>query len=193
RVKMSSEEVHMYTVKLGDNFCLYFEELECDAFCKSNTLSKVLRNVHSQLLVVRPDLNEAAFENMTDHEMETGNGTSLDVHYYDSSTDTPPAGKPVAFTIRVKNKCYYMCCEEECGKMIVRFREGEVPTLIPDKSNAIFFRTKFTSSSPTAYKFEYSLEQGMFLAFEEEGNLRKLILKKVATEDEVDETMKMSL
>lgn len=32
----------------------------------------------------------------------------------------------------------------------------------------------------------------MFLAFEEEGYLRKLILKKLS-EDEVDETMKMSL
>lgn len=36
------------------------------------------------------------------------------------------------------------------------------------------------------------MERGMFLAFEEEGSLRKLILKKLS-KDEVDETMKMSL
>ncbi|NWU95003.1 IL18 protein, partial [Upupa epops] len=193
RVKMSSEEVHMYTVRLGDNCCLYFAELECDAFRKNNTCIRVLRNVHSQLLVVRPDLNQAAFEDVTDREMETGTGMSLSIVDYNRSADTTPAGKPVAFTVKVEGKSYYMCCEEESGKMIVRFREGTVPALIPDKSNAIFFRTKFTSSCPTAYKFEYSLEQGMFLAFEEEGYLRKLILKKVAREDEVDETMKMCL
>lgn len=36
------------------------------------------------------------------------------------------------------------------------------------------------------------MERGMFLAFEEEGSLRKLILKKLS-KDEVDETMKISL
>lgn len=36
------------------------------------------------------------------------------------------------------------------------------------------------------------MEKGMFLAFEEEGCLRKLILKKLS-KDEVDETIKMSL
>lgn len=36
------------------------------------------------------------------------------------------------------------------------------------------------------------MERGMFLAFEEEGYLRKLTLKKLS-KDEVDETMKISL
>lgn len=48
-------------------------ELECDALCKEKTLHRVLRNVNSQLLVVRPDLNVAAFENVTDQEMQSGN------------------------------------------------------------------------------------------------------------------------
>lgn len=71
-------------------------------------------------------------------------------------------------------------------------QEGEVPKEIPGESNVIFFKKMFTSCSSRAFKFEYSLEQGMFLAFEEEGSLRKLILKKLSREDEVDETMKIS-
>ncbi|NXI34939.1 IL18 protein, partial [Galbula dea] len=189
RVKMS-EEILVYAVKFGDNFCLYFEGLECDAFSKDKILLQVLRNVNSQLLVARPDLNMAAFENVTDQEMKSGNGMHFYIHYY--KTNTPSAGLPVAFSIQVSGKSYYMCCEKECGKTLVRFREGEVPKEIPGESNAIFYKKTFTPYSPRAFKFEYSLEQGMFLAFEEEGTLRKLILKKLSREDEVDETMKIS-
>lgn len=42
------------------------------------------------------------------------------MHCY--KTTTPSAGMPVAFSVRVEDKSYYMCCEEEHGKMIVRFR-----------------------------------------------------------------------
>ncbi|NXH16237.1 IL18 protein, partial [Bucco capensis] len=189
RVKMS-EEIVMCAVKFGDNFCLYFEGLECDAFSKEKILHRVLRNVNSQLLVVRPDLNVAAFETVTDQEMKAGNGMHFNIHYYKSTT--PSAGMPVAFSIQVADKSYYMCCEKQCGQTIVCFREGEVPKEIPGESNVIFYKRTFTSCCSRAFKFEYSLEEGMFLAFEEEGSLRKLILKKLSREDEVDETMKIS-
>nr|XP_021140913.1 interleukin-18 isoform X2 [Columba livia] len=191
RVKMSDEDILVRAVQLGENFCLYFEGLECDAFCKEKVLHRVLRNVRSQLLVVRPDLDMAAFEDVTDQEMKSGSGMHFNVHYY--KTTTPSAGMPVAFSIQVQDKSYYMCCEKEHGKTIVRFREGEVPKEIPDESNVIFFKKTFTSFSSRTFKFEYSLEQGMFLAFEDEGYLRKLILKKLSREDEVDETMEISL
>ncbi|NWY69514.1 IL18 protein, partial [Erithacus rubecula] len=190
RVKMSDEEILVLAVELGKDFCLYFDELECDALCKEKILHRVLRNVHSQLLVVRPDLNLAAFEDVTDQEMQSGKGMHFSIHYY--KTTTPLAGMPVAFSVQVENKSYYMCCEREGGEMIVRFKEGEVPKEIPGESNIIFFKKTFTPYSSMAFKFEYSLERGMFLAFEQEGCLRKLILKKVP-KDEVDETMKMSL
>ncbi|XP_054032049.1 interleukin-18 [Dryobates pubescens] len=188
---MSCEEIPVYAVKFGENFCLYFEDddgLECDAFRKDKILQRVLRNVNSQLLVVRPDLNVAAFEDVTDQEIKPGNGMQFNIHYY--NTTPPSAGRPVAFSVRVADKSYYLCCEKQCGKMMVQFREGEVPKDIPGESNAIFFKRTFTSCSSGAFKFEYSLEQGMFLAFEEEGCLRKLTLKK-SREDEVDETMKI--
>ncbi|KAK2532803.1 Il18 [Columba guinea] len=169
RVKMSDEDILVRAVQLGENFCLYFEGLECDAFCKEKVLHRVLRNVRSQLLVVRPDLDMAAFEDVTDQEMKSGSGMHFNVHYY--KTTTPSAGMPVAFSIQ----------------------EGEVPKEIPDESNVIFFKKTFTSFSSRTFKFEYSLEQGMFLAFEDEGYLRKLILKKLSREDEVDETMEISL
>ncbi|KFO99789.1 Interleukin-18, partial [Calypte anna] len=190
REKMSDEEILVSPIQLGKNSCLYFEGLECDAFCKDKILYRVLRNVNSQLLVVRPDLNVAAFEHLTDQEMKSGNGMLFSIHCYNSTT--PGAGTPVAFSVQVEDKSYYMCCEEECGKMIIQFKEGEVPEKFPGESNVIFFKKRFTSSSSRAFKFEYSLEQGMFLAFEEEGSLRKLILKKLSREDEVDETMKIS-
>ncbi|XP_042656515.1 interleukin-18 isoform X1 [Tyto alba] len=193
RVKMSGEEILVCAVQLGENFCLYFADddgLECDAFCKEKILHRVLRNVNSQLLVVRPDLNIAAFEDVTDQEMKSGSGMHFNIHYY--KTTTPSAGMPVAFSVQVEDKSYYMCCEKECGKTIVRFREGELPKDIPGESNVIFFKKTFTSCSSRAFKFEYSLEKGMFLAFEEEGCLRKLILKKLSREDEVDETTKIS-
>lgn len=44
----------------------------------------------------------------------------FNIHYY--KTTTPSAGMPVAFSIQVEDKSYYMCCEKECGKMTVRFR-----------------------------------------------------------------------
>lgn len=47
-------------------------ELECDAFCKEKTIKRFFRNVNSQLLVVRPDLNVAAFEDVTDQEVKSG-------------------------------------------------------------------------------------------------------------------------
>lgn len=57
-----------------EEFCFVVgAELECDALCKERTLHRVLRNVNSQLLVVRPDLNLAAFEDVTDQEMQSGN------------------------------------------------------------------------------------------------------------------------
>ncbi|KFP69442.1 Interleukin-18, partial [Acanthisitta chloris] len=189
--EMSAEEILVSAVQLGKNFCLYFEELECDALCKEKTLHRVLRNADSQLLVVRPDLNVAAFEDVTDQEMRSGKGMHFNIHYY--KTTTPAAGMPVAFSVQVEDKSYYMCCEEESGNKIVRFKEGEVPKEIPGESNIIFFKRTFTSCCTRAFKFEYSLEQGMFLAFEEEGYQRKLILKKLSTKDEVDETMKISL
>ncbi|NWH69974.1 IL18 protein, partial [Piaya cayana] len=192
REKMCSEEILVCAVHLGENLCLYFAGnwLERDAFCKEKILNGFLRNVKSQLLVVRPDLNVAAFENVTDQEMKSGHGMRFNIHYY--KTTTIYAGIPVAFSIRVEDKSYYMCCENECGKLIVRFREGEVPTDIPGKSNVIFFQKPFTSCCTRAFKFEYSLEKGMFLAFEDEGYLRRLILKKLPREDEVDETTKIT-
>ncbi|POI35848.1 hypothetical protein CIB84_000400 [Bambusicola thoracicus] len=185
---MSCEEIAVCAVRLRENLCLYFEELECDAFCKDKTIKRFFRNVNSQLLVVRPDLNVAAFEDVTDQEVKSGSGMYFDIHCY--KTTAPSAGLPVAFSVQVEDKSYYMCCEKEHGKMVVRFREGEVPKDIPGESNIIFFKKTFTSCSSKAFKFEYSLEQGMFLAFEEEDSLRKLILKKLPREDEVDETTK---
>ncbi|NXM74571.1 IL18 protein, partial [Serilophus lunatus] len=191
RVKMSAEEILVCAVKLGKNSCLYFDELECDALCKEKTLHRVLRNVNSQLLVVRPDLNLAAFEDVTDQEMQSGQGMHFTIHCYKSTT--PSAGLPVAFSVQMEGKSYYMCCEKEYGQVIVRFKEGEVPKEIPGESNIIFFKKTFTSCCSRAFKFEYSLEEGMFLAFEQEGYLRKLILKKLPRKDEVDETTKINL
>ncbi|XP_065594431.1 LOW QUALITY PROTEIN: interleukin-18 [Cyrtonyx montezumae] len=189
-VKMSCEEIAVCAVRLRENLCLYFEddELECDAFCKEKTIKRFFRNVNSQLLVVHPDLNVAAFEDVTDQEVKSGSGMYFSIHCY--KTTSPSEGMPVAFSVQVEDKSYYMCCEKEHGKMVIRFKEGEVPKDIPGESNIIFFKKTFTSCSSKAFKFEYSLEQGMFLAFEEEDSLRKLILKKLPREDEVDETTK---
>lgn len=57
-----------------EDFCFVIPAgLECDALCKEKTLHRVLRNVNSQLLVVHPAQNVAAFENVTDQEMKSGN------------------------------------------------------------------------------------------------------------------------
>lgn len=42
------------------------------------------------------------------------------IHCY--KTTTPLAGLPVAFSVQVEDKSYYMCCEKESGEMIVRFK-----------------------------------------------------------------------
>ncbi|NXU51912.1 IL18 protein, partial [Turnix velox] len=163
--------------------------LECDAFCHEKFFHIYLRNANSQLLVMRPDSDDAGFENVTDHEIKKDTGMNFDMHYY--KTTKPSEGMPVAFSVKVDDKNYYMCCEEESGKMIVRFKEGQVPKDISGDSNIIFFKREFNSTKE--FKFEYSLEQGMFLAFEPEGIYRKLILKKLSREDEVDETTKIRI
>ncbi|XP_025896824.1 interleukin-18 isoform X1 [Nothoprocta perdicaria] len=191
---MSCEDIiPVCAVQLGENFCLYFAGLECDALAEEQIFQhRVFRNEYRQLLVFRPDLQLAAFENVTDQEMKCGSGMHFNIHCF--KTTTPSAGMPVAFSIQIQDKNYYMCCEEEeIGKPIVQFKEGKVPTDIPQESNFIFFKKTFTSCSSQAFKFEYALKQGMFLAFEKEGCLRKLILKKMSSEDEVDETMKFNL
>lgn len=49
-----------------------------------------------------------------------GKGMHFSIHCY--KTTTPLAGMPVAFSVQVEDKSYYMCCERECGEMIIRFK-----------------------------------------------------------------------
>lgn len=49
-----------------------------------------------------------------------GKGMLFSIHCY--KTTTPLAGLPVAFSVQVEDKSYYMCCERERGEMTIRFK-----------------------------------------------------------------------
>ncbi|XP_067421527.1 interleukin-18 [Emydura macquarii macquarii] len=199
RVKMSCAEIRVFAVAFGEDFDLYFsddEGLECDYWKKERSLGhQVFRNISNDVLMVHPEPKNdvtPVFEHMADQEMKPGCGVHFTLHYYKDYTFEE--GLPVAFSVLVENKTYSMYCTNDGGEKIIRFREEEVPTEILDNSSDIIFIQKsFSPTNTKAFKFESSLMKGYFLAFKEENNLRKLILKQCKNEDQVDEFTKITV
>ncbi|XP_077696052.1 interleukin-18 [Eretmochelys imbricata] len=196
---MSCEEIRVFAVKFGQDFDLYFaddEGLECDNWKKEHSLQhQIFRNTSNQVLVVQPGPENTVtnvFESMADQEMIPGCGVHFTIHYYKDYT--LEEGLPVAFSVLVENKTYCMYCTHESGKKTIRFREEEVPREIHEQSSDIIFIQKSVSPIHTkAFKFESSLMRGYFLAFQKEEDLSKLILKQCENEDQVDESIYMTV
>ncbi|XP_074792932.1 interleukin-18 [Natator depressus] len=170
--------------------------LECDNWKKEHSLQhQIFRNTSNQVLVVQPGPENTVtnvFESMADQEMIPGCGVHFTIHYYKDYT--LEEGLPVAFSVLVENKTYCMYCTHESGEKTIRFREEEVPREIHEQSSDIIFIQKSVSPIHTkAFKFESSLMRGYFLAFQKEEDLSKLILKQCENEDQVDESIYMTV
>uniref|UniRef100_A0A8C8VM54 Interleukin 18 n=1 Tax=Pelusios castaneus TaxID=367368 RepID=A0A8C8VM54_9SAUR len=191
---MSCEEIRVFAVGFEGNCDLYFtddEGLECDYWKKECSLGhQIFRNISNDVLMVRPHPENnmtPVFEKMTDQEMQPGCGVHFTLHYY-KDYNISEEGLPVAFSVLVENKTYSMYCTNDGAEKIIQFREEVVPREILDNSSDIIFIQKsFSPTNTKAFKFESSLMRGYFLAFKEENNLRKLILKECQKEDQVDE------
>nr|XP_034995561.1 interleukin-18-like isoform X2 [Zootoca vivipara] len=193
---MAEDIIQMCPLRIEDDGTLFFEEdegLEADSFKKSEkcNAAQIFRNQENHVLIVRPQDDAdamAAFEPMTDVEMENEPGISLNIHIYQ---DTNLRGLPVAFSVKWKGETYIMQIVKDGSHMRVAFRPRDVPEFIPgEKSDMLFFKTPFSKGDRQFYRFESSLEQGYFLAFErnERKRVTQLVIKRM---DGIDESTKL--
>uniref|UniRef100_A0ABM5EQJ1 Interleukin-18-like n=1 Tax=Pogona vitticeps TaxID=103695 RepID=A0ABM5EQJ1_9SAUR len=191
----------MVPVHFNDGI-LFFQEddaglLESDSWRISEKCEKtqILRNRKNHILIACPeDSNQhrAVFEPVTDQEIQNASGTKFTIHMYEDTNI--PRGLPVAFTTEWKSKTYYMCVVKDGSNMRVEFKEGNVPRRIAGQSsNVIFNKIQFSEGDHQFFMFESALEKDCFLAFEWDENSKatKLIVKKMETTDEVDESLQI--
>nr|QHW05983.1 interleukin 18-A1 [Andrias davidianus] len=174
---------------LEDN--LWFEEdteLDTDNWSRSSYSEpqmKILQNYLNLVLVAYPEQKHGCIARYESTLISPERGT-FSLHYY--RDNHPKHGMPVLFTVKVDNKKYLMYC---ATNGTVQFREEDAPKYIQGTTcEFIFYKKQFQPGVSNAFKFESSLEEGLYLAFEKYGNFSKLILKKVVM-DEIDETIKI--
>nr|XP_056716824.1 interleukin-18-like [Euleptes europaea] len=199
RAEKNGAPVRMFPVYFEDDGTLCFQDddgLESDNWrSKWCSEPQIFRNVEHYILIAklgRPENQTAVFEEMTDQDKDDESGIRFIIHSYE---DTVPRAQSVALTTRKDNKTYCLRAEKQAnGEMRVAFQESNIPERISgDTSGIIFFQIPFSEGDSKFFKFESTLQRGYFLAFERgEGNhTRRLIMKRVLTKDEVDETIKL--
>ncbi|XP_054854613.1 interleukin-18 [Eublepharis macularius] len=194
---MDAGRIRMFPVHFEDGTLSFQDDdgLEPDNWRKSKNYSEpqIFRNIENYILIVKPENQMAAFEYMADEDKNDESGVKFTIHTFE---DTVPRGQTVALTTRTNGETYYMHVEkQENGDMRVSFKAGNLPERISGDASAIIFLQKpFTEGNDKFFQFESTLERGYFLAFENgEGyHTRRLIMKRIATKDEVDETTKLS-
>ncbi|KAM4651643.1 interleukin-18-like [Discoglossus pictus] len=157
----------------GSNFGNNEAEDEVDSFRlnKFQTEKKhCLRNNNNRLLVAFPENSFAIFEVS---EKADENQTKFCMHRYKESNHRKD-GIAVLFSVDAKNKKYLMYC---AGDGEIHFKEETLPQHIPsDKSEYIFYQKAF-SCTDSSLKFESSIKPDHYLAFREENNMQRLVLK----------------
>uniref|UniRef100_A0A670KGJ9 Interleukin 18 n=1 Tax=Podarcis muralis TaxID=64176 RepID=A0A670KGJ9_PODMU len=177
------------TLLLNPHLSCLLKGLEADSFKKSEKCkaAQIFRNQENHVLIVRPEDDAdatAAFEPMTDEEIRNEPGISLNIHIYQ---DTNLRGLPVAFSTKWNGETYIMQIVKDGSNMRVVFRVKFIPG---EKSDMLFFKTPFSKADRQFYRFESSLEQGYFLAFErnERDRVTQLVIKRI---DGIDESIKL--
>lgn len=143
-----------------------------------------LLNNNNDLLIAHPEESIATFES---------DGQSKEEHaifYQDIYRELALSDKglPVALSCKVGDKNYHLCAANNS----VILKEGELPKEIPETTSELIFYRKQFSDGHSSCRFESSLKQNNFLAWNTEDPKRKMILKPNA-EDVIDETMKFDL
>ncbi|XP_048368330.1 interleukin-18-like isoform X2 [Sphaerodactylus townsendi] len=197
RAKKNGAPIRMFPLYFEDDGTLCFQGLEPDSWRRSKQCSdlQIFRNVENYILIVKlgsPENQMAVFEHMTDKDKNDESGIRFTIHRYD---DTVPRGMTVALSTRKDKKTHFLCAKKQAnGELRVVFQERTIPeTISGDRSEIIFFQIPFSEGDNKFFKFESTLQRGYFLAFDPgEGNhTRRLIMKEVLLQDEVDETTKL--
>ncbi|XP_077162203.1 interleukin-18-like isoform X2 [Paroedura picta] len=190
--------IQMFPVCLEDDGMISFQGLESDSWKRSKKCSElqIFRNIENYILIVKlesPEKQKAAFEYMTIQDRNDESGIRFTIQSY---KDTVPRCESVALIVSKDNKTYCLRTVKQAnGEMQVMFQERNIPERISgERSEFIFFKIPFSEGDDKYFKFETTLEQGCFLAFErsENSHTRRLIMKRVQNKDEVDETTKFS-
>ncbi|XP_069080797.1 interleukin-18-like isoform X1 [Pleurodeles waltl] len=173
-------------IPFWDGRTLLFYDLEPDHWKylpHSKPRQVVFRN-HSKLMLVAYPEKEQSCQAKFEHRL-IGHGDRVKflLHYYKDTN--PKSGLSIVFQVEVNRKPYLLYATDRT----VGFKEGEPPKNISGiKSEYVFYQQLFKDGIPNAFKFESSLHEGLFLAFNENDNL---YLKKVEQSD-IDETSRIN-
>ncbi|XP_052616015.1 interleukin-18 isoform X2 [Peromyscus californicus insignis] len=145
-------------------------DLESDHFGRDCSTTAVIRNMDDQVLFVDRNKQQHVFEDMTDADIGANEPqTRLIIFMY---KDDKVRGLPVTLSVK-DTKMFTLSCKDK----IISFKEMDPPENInATESDLIFFQRGVPGHDKM--QFESSLYKGYFLAYEKDGDLFKLILKK---------------
>ncbi|XP_059123810.1 interleukin-18 [Peromyscus eremicus] len=145
-------------------------DLESDHFRRDCSTTAVIRNMDDQVLFVDRNKQQHVFEDMTDADIGANEPqTRLIIFMY---KDDKVRGLPVTLSVK-DTKMFTLSCKDK----IISFKEMDPPENInATESDLIFFQRGVPGHDKM--QFESSLYKGYFLAYEKDGDLFKLILKK---------------
>nr|XP_005987298.1 PREDICTED: interleukin-18 isoform X2 [Latimeria chalumnae]AHG59335.1 IL-18 [Latimeria menadoensis] len=182
-------ETEMWLAFFNDDG-LWFEEVstdyESDAWKKYTSADVKIINACNQILVAqlqREDELGLVFHDVPSRNIRR-DGMEFTFQYYKETK--PKRGIPLVFLVKMENKTFYMYCDKESSHTVLRFKEGNAPADISDNENSLIFYQVAASTGSHKTMFKAAYEEGLYLAFEKQDNLNKLVLKRV--NDEVDET-----
>lgn len=191
----SNTDIGKTMVPFWDGCTLLFYEEEDDDFLKdleldhwrnlphSNPRQVVFRNYSKLMLVAYPENKQCCQVKFEHHIIGQGDRVTFSLHYYRDTN--PKSGMSVVFRVEVNRKNYLLCASDRT----VVLKEGEPPKDITGtKSEYIFYQRLFSAGIPNAFKFESSLQEGLYLAFDENNSL---YLKKEG-QSEIDETTRVN-
>ncbi|XP_078538425.1 interleukin-18-like [Lissotriton helveticus] len=186
----SSTDIGKTMVPFWDGCTLLFydslTDLESDHWKNlphSNPRQVVFRNYSKLMLVAYPENEQCCQAKFEHHLIGQGERVKFFLHYYRDTN--PKSGLPVVFRVEVNRKHYLLCAADRT----VVLKEGEPPkNIMGRKSEYIFYQKLFSAGIPNAFKFESSLQEGLYLAFDENNSL---YLKKEG-QSEIDETMRVN-
>ncbi|XP_053307694.1 interleukin-18-like [Spea bombifrons] len=163
------------------------QEDEVDAFrlvTPTNPAEISIQNIDQRTLIT-----EKTEKNFTAQFVKNDSDNQSKFLLYTYKETLPPRGIPVLFSATIDNKRFLMCCDNDSS---IYFKKEELPIDISSKHSEFIFYQRSFSAGHTSFSFESSVKQNFYLAFEEEGNIQKLILKHCPP-GKLDETIQMKV
>ncbi|XP_053545829.1 interleukin-18 [Bombina bombina] len=128
-----------------------------------------IKNFKHQLIFAFPEREEAPFDISARDEKR-----SHFFLYKYREAGRFHSGLAVLFTVIVDGRNYLLYCGNDEK---LHFKEGERPVSIMSERSEFIFYQKAFSSGTSSFRFESSMKPDYYLAFQEEDNKQKLVLK----------------